>query len=107
MSWSLSFGGLVSHSHNSTAGKQTKKRRLLKGADANKLAAALKPVLENLESRQMLSVTPQTWVNDNWQVTTDVGTPGLSTGDTVANTGPGDDGSVTGRTFGSDAFATV
>ena len=65
------------------------------------------PQIEQLESRQLLSAT--VWVNDNWAVTApseDVGHAPIA-GDIVANTGAGDDGSVTGKIFGTSAFATV
>jgi len=60
-----------------------------------------------MEARRLLSATY--WVNDNWVVTAppaDVGSAPLI-GDIVANTGAGDDGSVTGKTFGTNAFATL
>jgi hypothetical protein len=47
------------------------------------------------------------WANDNWVITNDTGPAGLSFGDEVANTGAGDDGTVTNKTFGVDAFDTV
>ncbi len=62
-------------------------------------------MLESLEQRQMLA--SDVFVNDNWVVTADVGAPGLSAGDTVANTGFGDDGTVTGQIFGNTAFSNV
>src|SRR6185437_3670731 len=45
--------------------------------------------------------------NDNWAITNDVAPSGLSAGDTVANTGAGDDGTVTGKIFGTNAFSTI
>ncbi len=63
--------------------------------------------IEALEPRRLLSATY--WVNDNWVVTapqSDIGNAPVA-GDTVANTGAGGDGSVTGETFGVNAFATV
>lgn len=53
-----------------------------------------------------MSTTP-TFVNDNWKITTDTAPAGLSAGDTVANTAAGDDGSITGKIYGTNAFATV
>lgn len=48
-----------------------------------------------------------TWVNDTWIITNDVGTPGLSLGDTVmSNTGAGDT-LVTGKIYGYNAFSGV
>ena len=47
------------------------------------------------------------YVNDNWVITTDIGPAGFSLGDQVSNTGAGDDGTVTNRTYGVDAFDTV
>ncbi len=75
------------------------------------------PRIEQLESRQLLSVAPNIWVNDNWVVTSPadhLNQPPVS-GDIVANTGTGDDSSVTGKIFGTatsdtpgaNAFATV
>jgi hypothetical protein len=65
------------------------------------------PQIEQLESRQLLSAT--LWVNDNWVVTSPAGDVGKLpvAGDIVANTGTGDDGSVTGMIFDTNAFATV
>ncbi len=68
------------------------------------LRAAVKPVFEQLEERRLMTTV---WVNDNWVVTSDTGAPGLSPGDTVANTGLGDDSSVAGKIFGTDAFASI
>ncbi len=50
------------------------------------------------------------WVNNNWveQSNDSGGTPGVvEYGDTVQNTGAGDNGLVTGKIFGYDAFDTV
>ena len=71
------------------------------------LAAAWRrgPRFEQLEGRQMLSAT--VWVNDNWHVVTDVGPVGLSTGDTVDNINETSPATITGKTFGTDAFATI
>jgi len=54
-------------------------------------------------------VQPNTvWVNDNWVMTFDADmSGGLTAGDTVANTGLGDNGLVTGKTFGYNAFVTI
>jgi hypothetical protein len=61
---------------------------------------------ELLEDRRVLS--GQTlYVNDNWAVTNDVAPAGLSAGDTVANTSAGDDGTVTGKIFDTNAFSTI
>lgn len=47
------------------------------------------------------------WVNDTWIITNDLGTPGLSYGDTVmSNTAAGDD-SVVLKNFGYNAFSTI
>src|SRR6266566_2624331 len=62
------------------------------------LPIALKP--EALEVRALLSGT--SYVNDNW---IDI-TGNFQTGDTVKNTGAGDDGSVT-ATFNVNAFKTL
>ncbi|MCC6123956.1 MAG: right-handed parallel beta-helix repeat-containing protein, partial [Pirellulales bacterium] len=61
---------------------------------------------EPLEQRQLLSLS-SVWVNDNWVVTTDVAPTGLSAGDTVDNSGFNDNGSITGKIFGTDAFSSV
>jgi len=63
--------------------------------------------LEPMEARRLLSATY--WVNDNWVVTAPPAHVGSApvVGDIVANTGAGDDGSVTGKTFGVNAFANV
>jgi hypothetical protein len=63
-------------------------------------------MMESLEPRRLLAT--DVFVNDNWEVTDDVDmSGGLSFGDEVANTGFGDDGTVTGLTFGDDAFLTI
>jgi hypothetical protein len=67
-----------------------------------------RPSVEALEDR----ITPATpvWVNDNWveQANTSGGVVGVvETGDTVQNTGLGDNGTVSGKIFGTDAFATI
>ncbi|MBY0588251.1 right-handed parallel beta-helix repeat-containing protein, partial [bacterium] len=62
-------------------------------------------LIEQLEQRTVLSAN--FWVNDNWAITSDVGTIGLSIGDIVANTNAGDDGTITGKQFGLDAFSTI
>lgn len=43
----------------------------------------------------------ESWVDDNWTITTDIGPTGLSLGDTV------EDGSVTGKIFGVTAFDSI
>ena len=54
----------------------------------------------------MLSATY--WVNDNWAVTADNDSSlSLTPLDTVANSGIGDDGTVTGLTFGVNAFDSL
>ena len=69
---------------------------------------ALRALLEVLEDRRLLTGGATTlYVNDNWVITNDVAPPGLSAGDTVANTGAGDDGTVTGKIFGTNAFSSI
>jgi hypothetical protein len=46
-------------------------------------------------------------VNDNWVVTTDQGAGGLDAGDTVDNSGAGDNGSLSGLIYGTNAFSTI
>ncbi len=49
----------------------------------------------------------EVWVNDNWVISNDIGPGGLSYGDTVENTGAGDNGTVTGKIFGYNAFDVI
>ena len=55
----------------------------------------------------MLSVT--LYASNSWVVTAPTGDVGHSpvAGDTVANTGPGGSGTITGVTYGTNAFSTV
>ncbi len=68
------------------------------------LCSAVRSVIEPLEPRVLLSGN-LFYVNDNWHIVTDVGTAGLSAGDTVDNSS--DDGSLHGLTFGTNAFNTL
>ncbi len=72
---------------------------------ARKLLAAVKPCLESLENRTLLSNT--VWVNDNWVVTNDVVPFGLSSGDTVDDSNDELVPSIAGKTYGTDAFTSV
>lgn len=61
------------------------------------------PVFEHLERRQLLTTL---YVNDNWVVTNDPGNDGYSEGDTVANSGFGDNGLITGLTVYGPGFTS-
>jgi len=76
-------------------------------SDGRRRSRRVAPRLEMLERRSLLSAPAQVWINDNWVITHDVATAGLSYGDTVANTGIGDDGSVAGATYGMNAFSRI
>src|SRR5215467_5957052 len=62
--------------------------------------------LQELEARRLLAVATA-WVDDNWVISNDVGTVGLSSGDTVENTAAGEDGTVKNKTFGVNAFSFI
>src|SRR5581483_9070687 len=51
------------------------------------------------------SLNANTYVNDNWKITNDVGPSGLSLGDTVVT--QGGDTNVGSHTYGIDAFSTI
>ena len=57
----------------------------------------------------LVALNPNTvYVNDNWVINVDNGAPFvLDNGDIVSNTGLGDDNTVTGLVYGSQAFNTV
>ena len=54
-----------------------------------------------------LAMPAAVWVNDNWAITSDIGAPGLSFGDVVANTGTGDNGSAIDKVYGVNAFSSI
>jgi hypothetical protein len=60
--------------------------------------------LERLEIRRLFAA-PHVYVNDDWQVTIDVGPPGISGGDSVQ--AQGSDSNVGAHTIGLDAFTTI
>ena len=63
--------------------------------------------LESLEARQLLTGSPNTYVNDTWLITNDVGPAGLSAGDTVQSNTFAGDSAVSNLTFGTDAFSNI
>jgi hypothetical protein len=63
-------------------------------------------LVETLENR-LAPAVGTSFVNDNWAVITDVGTPGLSAGDTVRNDNDTiNPGTIVG-VFGTDAFSSI
>jgi hypothetical protein len=80
--------------------------KFARGLRNRALHHAVRWALEPLEPRMLLSGA-LFYVNDNWHITLDTGTPGLSAGDTVDNSGAGDDGALHDLTFGTNAFGTL
>lgn len=64
-----------------------------------------KLLVQALESRHMLAA--DTFVNDNWFISNDVGASGLSAGDTVDNSADTGGAATIEATFGTTAFADV
>jgi hypothetical protein len=67
-----------------------------------------RPMVEFLEDRMAPTVSPSTvWVNDNWNLVVDLGTPGLSVGDIVQNSNDTIATNSIVKQYGIDAFGTV
>ncbi|HET6425096.1 MAG TPA: choice-of-anchor D domain-containing protein, partial [Planctomycetaceae bacterium] len=77
-------------------------RRLASGYRPRSRRGAI-PATTALESRLLLTTF---YVDDNFAITNETGTAGLSTGDTVTFA-PGEAGEVTGLTFGTNAFSSI
>src|SRR5689334_18258167 len=87
------FASIVSQS---SARKSARVRRAVESAVAS---------IQSLEQRRLLAAT--VYVNDNWQIVTDTGPAGLSSGDTVQSNPSSGDVNVGTHTYGTDAFQTV
>jgi hypothetical protein len=61
--------------------------------------------IESLEERRVLAAN--VWVNDSWIITNNVGSSGLSPGDTVASSIAAGDTFVNNLIFGTDAFSNL
>jgi hypothetical protein len=77
------------------------KRRTIRARSRNLSAAVC--LAQQLEPRRLLAST--VYVNDNWQITLDVGPPGQSPGDTVQS--PSGETDVGTHTMDTDAFTTI